>query len=118
MNLYESIKSSALNETELVYTKEVSCKDDSMMFTDEHSDYDALKSFVDEHAPEGTELEDCTITHFSEPIVVDTDIKESVEDDQNTINDALGLLAKVNINREDWEIIVNVLKKYMHEENE
>lgn len=57
-----------LKEGELLYTKEVSCKDDSIMFTDDVSDFEAILQFVKDYAPAGTKPQDCTVTHFDTPI--------------------------------------------------
>ena len=53
---------------EIIYTKQVSCKDDAIMFPEYVSDYDAIIQFVNDYAPAGTKPQECTVTHFDKPI--------------------------------------------------
>lgn len=74
-----------LKETEIIYTKQVSCKDDAIMFPDDISDYEAILQFVKDYAPEGTRPEDCTVTHFDEPI--SSSVNKSEELSEATYDD-------------------------------
>lgn len=81
-----------LKETdEIIYTKQVSCKDDAIMFPEYVSDYDAIIQFVKDYAPAGTKPQDCTVTHFDRPIHSGLngdgtliDKSEGLKEDENT----------------------------------